>query len=130
MESVMGSCRKPEITFSRSGKIDITAGVARALSLEDGDVIDVIHERTDRGEDEWYLSVRLRRPQVGSYVNVAHRANRTGRFMRVQSKQLTDSVMSQFPEEMEKLKLCVGKPVLLDGYGTCLPLILRKLPLR
>ena len=44
--------RRPDITFYRNGRIDITASVAERLSLRAGDVIDIA-----RGKEEYYLYV-------------------------------------------------------------------------
>ena len=57
VERLLGErTRRPDITFYRNGRIDITASVAERLSLRAGDVIDIA-----RGKEEYYLYVRLRR---------------------------------------------------------------------
>lgn len=60
MKSILPNSRKHDIVFHASGKIDISAHVARSLSLAPGDVIDIAQEA-----DEWYIYVKLR---SGSYV--------------------------------------------------------------
>lgn len=60
MKSLLQNSRKHDISFHASGKIDISAHIARRLSLAPGDVIDIVQ---DAGE--WYLCVKLR---SGSYV--------------------------------------------------------------
>lgn len=59
MQSLIQNPRRHDITFHASGKIDISASIARKLSLHPGDVIDVIE---DKGE--WLLCVKLR---AGTY---------------------------------------------------------------
>lgn len=60
MKSILPNSRKPDISFHPSGKIDISARIARQLSLASGDVIDIAY---DAGE--LYLYVRLR---AGRYI--------------------------------------------------------------
>ena len=55
MKSILPNSRKHDISFHASGKIDISAHVARSLSLAPGDVIDIAQE-----SGEWYLYVKLR----------------------------------------------------------------------
>lgn len=60
MKSILSNSRKHDITFHASGKIDISAHIARRLSLVPGDVIDIAQEN-----GEWYIYVKLR---TGNYV--------------------------------------------------------------
>ncbi len=61
MKSIQPNSRRHDISFHASGRIDISARIARKLSLAPGDVIDVVE---DCGS-ELYLTVKLR---AGSYV--------------------------------------------------------------
>ena len=60
MKSLIPNSRRPDITFHASGRIDISARIARRLSLSTGDVIDILSH-----DDELYLRVRLR---AGAYI--------------------------------------------------------------
>ncbi len=60
MKSILLNSRKHDISFHASGKIDISAHIARQLSLAPGDVIDFVHE-----SGELYIYVKLR---AGNYV--------------------------------------------------------------
>lgn len=55
MKSILPNSRKHDISFHSSGKIDISAHIARSLSLAPGDVIDIVCE-----SGELYLYVKLR----------------------------------------------------------------------
>lgn len=55
MKSILPNSRKHDISFHASGKIDISAHVARKLSLAPGDVIDIAQE-----SGEWHLYVKYR----------------------------------------------------------------------
>ncbi|MCU6767354.1 hypothetical protein OCV73_00055 [Barnesiella propionica] len=55
MEKLLGNTtRRPDITFYKNGRIDITARVARLLGISRGDVIDICTDGY-----EYYLYVRL-----------------------------------------------------------------------
>ena len=47
MKSILPNSRKHDISFHASGKIDISAHIARKLSLAPGDIIDIAHENGD-----------------------------------------------------------------------------------
>ena len=42
MIKLLDQTRRPDVSFSRNGKIRITARVARALSLRPGDVVNIV----------------------------------------------------------------------------------------
>ncbi len=90
MKSILPNSRKHDISFHASGKIDISAHIARKLSLAPGDVIDIAQEG-----GEWYLYVKLR---SGSYVGrhdgrVFSTAKGRGTF-RTWSKSIASMVLS------------------------------------
>ena len=90
MKSFLHNSRKHDISFHPSGKIDISAHIARRLALAPGDVIDIVHD-----SGEWYLYVKLR---AGAYTGrhngkVWATANGKGTF-RTCSKALTNAVLS------------------------------------
>lgn len=90
MKSMLSNSRKHDISFHASGKIDISAHIARKLSLSPGDVIDIVQEA-----GEWYLYVKLR---AGAYVGrhdgrVYATANGKSTF-RTCSKALTTAVLA------------------------------------
>lgn len=60
MKSILPVSRKHDISFYANGRIDISAHIARKLSLAPGDVIDIAAIG-----GEWFLYVKLR---AGSYV--------------------------------------------------------------
>ena len=62
MQSILGNTRKTDITFHTNGRIDISARVAGILSLQKGDVIDVMD-----GGEEFYIYVKLHAPTVGRH---------------------------------------------------------------
>lgn len=110
MKSILSSSRKHDISFHASGRIDISAYIARKLSLSAGDVIDIAQE-----SGEWYLYVKLR---VGSYVGrndgrVWATSNGRGTF-RTWSKAITNYVLSA-TGGTECLRCPCGVEVLKDN---------------
>ena len=90
MNSILPNSRRHDISFHVSGKIDISAHIARELALCPGDVIDIGQEN-----GELYLYVKLR---SGNYVGrhggrVWTTAQGKGTF-RTWSKALTRSVLT------------------------------------
>lgn len=60
MESILGSrSRRPDIRFCSDGRIDISSRIVRALGIQEGDVIDILHDK-----EEYYLYVRLKASEV------------------------------------------------------------------
>lgn len=89
MKSILPNSRKHDISFHPSGKIDISAHIARSLSLAPGDVIDIVCE-----SGELYLYVKLR---AGNYAGrhdgrVWATAHGKGTF-RTWSKAMTTAVL-------------------------------------
>lgn len=90
MKSILPNSRKHDISFHASGKINISAHIARKLSLAPGDVIDIVQEA-----GEWYLYVKLR---SGAYAGrhdgrVWATSHGKGTF-RTCSKAITNAVLT------------------------------------
>ncbi len=90
MKSILPNSRRHDISFHASGKIDISAHIARSLSLAPGDVIDIAREN-----GEWHIYVKLR---SGNYAGrhdgrVWATARGRGTF-RTWSKALTNAVLT------------------------------------
>ncbi len=119
MQSILGNTRRADIIFNSSGRIDITARVAKSLDLQHGDVIDIM-----LAEGEWYLYVKHRTPKVGRHEGMVFRSNKKGHHCRAYSKTLCNAVLSEC-KVSDKVKLCVGKPVSLSYHGAALPIIIK-----
>ena len=117
MKSILGNTRKADITFYSSGRIDITARVAKILSLNHGDVIDIII-----GHTEWYLYVKHRAPTVGRHGATVYRSNSKGNNFRTYSKKTCSYILYECEAE-DQVKLWVGVPTELPAYGIAVPII-------
>lgn len=117
MEGVLKRTRRPDVTFSPSGRIDISARVADILDLRRGDVVGV---GTERGE--WYLYVVHRAPTVGRHEGQVYLDNRGGRRCRAWSRRTALAVLDACGER-GRTRLAVGEPEPHPVYGTVLPII-------
>ncbi|MDO4929621.1 MAG: hypothetical protein Q4E59_00650 [Bacteroidales bacterium] len=121
MQSLLGhNTRKPDIIFSASGRIDISARVARFLGLQRGDVLDVA---VDSGE--YYLYVSHRAPTVGRFEAVVYPTNQKGRHFRAASKRLCAAILRACGTT-GKARLGIGTPVTRNA-DVLLPIITRNL---
>lgn len=91
MKSLLHNSRKHDITFHASGKIDISAHIARKLSLAPGDVVDIADD-----SGEWWLYVKYRNNDyIGRYESVVYATNKQRKgTMRVYSKALCKKVLA------------------------------------
>lgn len=91
MKSFISSSRKHDISFHHNGRIDISAHLAKRLSLSPGDVIDIL-----KHQGEWYICVKLR---AGTYIGrhigkVWHASGHKGTF-RTQAKPVTNAILAE-----------------------------------
>ena len=90
MKSILPNSRKHDISFHASGKIDISAHIARELSLAPGDVIDIAQE-----SGELYLYVKLRSGNYAGRHDGRVWATASGRgTFRTWSKVLAKAVLA------------------------------------
>lgn len=122
MRSLIEHSRRADITLFRSGRIDIAARVARMLSLADGDVVDVAEHYS-----ELYIYVFRRRSDgiVGRYEATCRPTKRASRNFRAYSVRLCRKLfaMGHHPD-CTVMRLPIGKPVNIAGYGVCVPIII------
>lgn len=111
MKSILSNSRKHDISFDASGQIDISAHVARKLSLSVGDVIDIAYEY-----GELYLYVKLRAGQyTGRHIGrVWATAHGKGTF-RTCSKKLARAVLSGAEVNGTRLRCPCGMEVIRDN---------------
>ena len=124
MQSILENTRKADITFHRSGRINISARVSRSLNLAHGDIIDIMAESAGRNIVETYLYVKHRAPVVGKHEGMVFRSNKNGHHCIASSITLCRYIMSRCGGG-DKVRLCCGTPVELQHYGTALPIIIK-----
>ena len=110
MKSILPPSRKHDITIHPSGKIDISARIARRLALSPGDIIDIAEE-----EGEWYIYVKLR---AGTYTG-AHEGrvwptNKSGGTFRLSSRPIAAAVLAAAGVQ-SRLRLPCGAEILREG---------------
>ena len=120
MQTALVCQRKPDIVFHRSGQINIAARLAKMLSLQQGDVINIAH---DSGDGETYIYVTRRAPYQGAYRAACHRVSQRGNHMRCQCITLYREVAVYCNQPTAtSIALYAGSPVQRDGE-TYIPLI-------
>lgn len=118
---ILGSTRRAEITFFRSGRIDITSRVARAIDLQPGDVIDIFQ---DGGE--FYLHVALKASAaLGRHQARCHPTKPGSHHYRAWSRTLARAVLALCGSP-RFAPLAAGEPVIIQNY-LAIPLITRKI---
>lgn len=111
MKSIIPQARKHDISFHASGKVDISARIARRLSLAPGDVIDIVQEF-----GELYLYVRLRSGYYSGRFEGTVCATSKGRgTFRCWSKAITDAVMRMAKPDTTTLRCPCGDQMFRDG---------------
>lgn len=120
MTSTLENTRRPDITFHCDGRIDITARVAKALSLHPGDVIDIAHDGRE------YLLYVKHHNAVGLHEAQCAPTykGRTCNNLRAHSKRLCQAVLKVNGNYLEA-RLPVGEPINHPSLGTALPLIIK-----
>lgn len=120
MVTTLDNTRRPDITFHSDGRIDITARVAKALSLHPGDVIDIAH---DAGE--YYLYVKHRNT-IGRHEAQCRATYRgkTCNNLRAHSKRLCLAVL-KVNGNYTIARLPVGEPQQHSSLGIVLPIIIK-----
>ena len=110
MKSILSNSRKHDISFSASGLIEISARIARKLSLSSGDVIDIAYQY-----GELYLYVKFR---AGTYTGrhigrVWATSNGKGTF-RTSSKKLANAVLIGAEVNGDRLRCPCGREIERD----------------
>jgi predicted aspartyl protease len=109
MTSIVPKSRRPDITFTQSGCIELSARVVRALGIEAGDVIDIGREGR-----EHYLYVAIRAAdKVGRHRCEVRRVMRGERTSRVYSVAHCRYFLA---DGQEKVSLPVGEVTEVGGY--------------
>jgi bifunctional DNA-binding transcriptional regulator/antitoxin component of YhaV-PrlF toxin-antitoxin module len=118
MDKIIGNTRRPDITFYKSGRIDITARVAKLLDINEGDVIDIATDGM-----EYYLMVeRSGKNVVGRHEGRCYKTyGGNCRNMRAYSVRLARAVL----KSGDILRLPVGEVEEREGQRY-LPIIVRR----
>lgn len=113
MKSLLPSSRRHDISIHHSGRIDISARVARILSLRPGDVIDI----TAGTNGELYLYVRQRAAAIiGRHAGTVWATAPHGKgTYRCKSQQLARAVLSHARCTAVRLRCPCGEPIQQDN---------------
>lgn len=122
MQSILGSTRKADITFHHTGRICISARIAKTLGLAHHDVIDIIKDE-QRSRNEYYMVIK-HRDAVGKHEGMVFRSNKNGRHYIASSIKLSRYIMQQCGVS-DRVRLCCGDPITIPLYGTAVPIIIK-----
>lgn len=115
MKSLLGNTRIADLTFHKSGRINISSRIAKGLCLSGGDVIDIAE---DNGE---YYIYCLRRAPIGRHHGVVYPTSKNGGGFVGSSTTLARAILAVCKEE-EKAALPCGEIVSLP-IGAAYPII-------
>lgn len=123
MNPILGNTRRPDLRVSSDGRIDISARIARALSIRKGDIIDVITDGT-----EYWLRVSLRADRAsGRHEARCYPTGRRSNHFRASSRRLASALLCACSAR-RSAAIPAGDPVpdaAADPSNTLIPLITR-----
>ena len=94
IRAIIPATRCGDVTIHADGRIDLSAHVSELLHLSDGDVLNIAV--TDDPVKEYYLYVVHRgREVMGRHACRCHPVKGHGRYMRIFSKRLADSLLRE-----------------------------------
>lgn len=110
MDPIIKHNRRPDITFYRNGRITITARIARMLSLQQGDCINVMQDG-----QEYLLHVQPR-PGCGNYVAACYRVKPGSNSFYCSSTFLCQHILevAKCPDAV-RAGFFIGYPMELEG---------------
>ena len=118
MQTILQTTRRPDVSFFPSGKIDITARVARMLDLHPGDVIDIAINGS-----EFLLFVRVRQAS-GNHEAIVRPTKRRSHNFRCYSRRLCQFMISQHcTSHSTPLRVPAGRVRQHEVYGTMVSLV-------
>lgn len=121
MNKLIQSTRRPDITFARSGKIDIFARAARLLNLAKGDIINIA-----KINDEYMLFVQFRASEVvGRHSCTCYPTKTDGRHFRLNSVALCNEIRALVDIPDDRVSFGIGYPVDFEG-SVMLPIITKR----
>jgi hypothetical protein len=123
MESILGnSTRRPDITFYRNGRIDITSRITKLMNLREGDVIDI---GIEKGEFILYCLRKAEdvkgRHEAQCYSS--HKGRRhPSRNLRAYSKRLAARILD-IARAGDIARIWAGETVEVEDHGTAVIII-------
>lgn len=112
MKSILPASRKHDVSFYASGRIDISAHIARRLSLAPGDVIGIA---LDGGE--MYIYVKLRAGHYsGRHVGRVYATSHGRGTFRTSAKALARAVLDAAAVKSGCLRCPCGADIVRNNY--------------
>ena len=120
LKSVLGRTRRPDVSFSRSGRIELSSRVAQLLYLRVGDVIDIfIDDRTG----DCFLCRKCHAQEGMRHEAQVYRTNSCGKHFRTYSRRLCREVLRIMRFHGDKIRLPIGGEIVSVEGDDVLPII-------
>lgn len=123
MTTLLQRTRRPDISFSRNGRISITARVVRLLALQPGDSVNVAFVA-----GECFLMAARHRGSAARHVARCYPTKRGSRNFRANSVTLCRAFLDACAVRARRAAFFVGEPV-PNGGEVFLPIIY-KMPIQ
>lgn len=117
MRNLLENTRRPDITFNRSGRIFITARVARILDTNPGDTINVAVV----GEEYMLFS---QHKSIGRHTAMCYPTKKGSLNFCANSAELARAMLDAIQFTGDRVMFMVGKEVTMNGMVYC-PIITR-----
>lgn len=119
VKSILENTRCADISFFSSGKIDITSRVVKALSMQSGDVIDIMC-----AGKEFYLYVSQHSSEIlGRHTARCYPTKHGSNHFRGYSRKLCEAILKECGAQ-NRANLAAGSMMEINGY-TAIALITR-----
>lgn len=109
MQSILKSNRRADISFAKSGQINLSAHIVKALDLHPGDAIDI---KTDGFE--YYIYVRSPASPGVRYEAQCFPSNKKGKHFRAYSRRLCKAMLKAC-NSIGKVELATGETIEENG---------------
>lgn len=115
---LLKTIRRPDVTFCRNGRINITARVARSLQLTDGDAINIFSDGI-----EFLLFVQTKASsRIGRDYAVIHPSNKGSNHFVCNCIKLSTALLNAIGSKDEQVSFFTGEPIEIHGK-TYIPII-------
>lgn len=101
--------RRPDISFSRNGKIRISASIVRALSIRPGDILNIAVEK---GE---YLLFATPAPDFGRHHAQCYPTKKGSRNFCANSTDLCTALLDNLGITSPKATFLTGEPLIIEN---------------
>ena len=120
IKTILGNTRRPDISFSSNGRIEISSHIVKSLDMRKGDIIDIM-----TGGEEYYLYISCRAPDVfGRHEAQCYPTQKGSRHFRAYCRRLCSAILTASPGSTT-VCFAAGEVTEINGHKA-IPIITRK----